>query len=294
MLTGVVPNLLTPMTADGRPDVGAIERLVNFVIDKGVGGIWLLGSAGEDVHISMRDRITVAKTVAAFADGRIPVVAGLGQASWYDIMAFAEAVGDTGIEAFHYLPYDLKMDDATLQNYVVELSEHLPLPLWLYHNTKRGRPITLAMVRELRERPEIAGIKVGGYSLTELTRMLMLEQPGFQVSGAGGGQMYQMLSMGAKLHMTSDANCYPEVFVKMFELFAENRLDEALDHQHRLIELSASFPRNGNGEHAAEEKYILKLRGVIDEHVNLAYRTLTDDEKAKTRACLKEFGFEWA
>jgi len=293
MLKGIIPNLLTPMTVEGRPDIQGIERLVNFVIDKGVGGIWLLGSAGEDIHISLDDRVTVTKTVATAAGGRVPIVAGLGQSSWYDLVTYADAVKDTDISAFHYLPYDLKMDDETLQNYVIKLSKNLPFPLWLYHNTKRGRPITLAMVRSLRDLPDIAGIKVGGYSLTELTRFLMQEQPGFQVSGAGGGQIFPMLSMGAKLHMTSDANCYPEEFVKMFELFSKNKLDEALQLQHRLIALSSSIPRNGNGEHSAEEKYILKLRGVIEEHVNPAYCMLSENEKNKVQSSLKKYGFEW-
>lgn len=291
--TGIVPNMVTPMRDDGHPDPEGIQKLVDFLIGKKVGGIWVLGSAGEDVHISQDDRVTVANETAKAADNRVPILVGLGTAPFFDILRFVERTDHDRISAYHFLPYDLKIGDAGLIRYVTKLADRLPVPLWLYHNPKRGRPITLGVAEALRDHPNVAGIKVGGYSLTELTSMMMLRQNGFEVSGAGSGQLFQLLSLGARLHMTSDANCWPEVFIELKRLFDAGERDAALALQYRIILLNRSLPRNDNGEYAAEEKFILSLRGICGEAVNPAYRRLSEDEKDRVRKALREFGFEW-
>ena len=293
-LKGVVPNLVTPMTSSAQVDTEATARLVDFVIGAGVGGIWALGSAGEDVHISHRDRLEFANSVIRAVDGRIPLMIGLGTAAYHDILSFVDACEIQPNVSFHFLPYDLKINDAGLTDYILTLADRLPCPLWLYHNTKRGRPVTLTVVKSVKEHPNVCGIKVGGYNLTELTAMSMLHSPNFQVSGAGSGQMFQILSLGLDAHMTSDASCYPEVFVELYELLKAGERQAALQLQHKIINLSTSIPRNGNGEYAAEEKYILKKRGIINDHVNMAYRKPTLEEKATIDASLQDFGFTWA
>ena len=291
---GLIPNMVTPMDEHGRPDVDSIHRLVNFLIEAGAGGIWVLGSAGEDIHIAKQDRVTVAIESINASEGRIPLIIGVGSATFYEILNFTEAISVGTFRGIHYLPYDGKMGENQLIKYLLKLADKLPCPLWLYHNPKRGRSITTNIADETKDHPNIHGIKVGGYSLTELTEMFMLRSHGFEVMGAGGGQLYQLLCLGAKAHTTSDGCCYPEPFLSIFEAFHRGELDKAMRLQFKLIELSRRLPRTENGEYAAEEKYILSKRDICREFVNPAYRTLTQKEKERADQALKDFGFEWA
>lgn len=293
-LKGLIPNTVTPMNEQGRPDATGIRNLTEFLINSGVGGLWVLGSAGEDVHVGLNDRIQVVKETVRAAAGRVPVIAGIGPSCLTDALWYAEALGQDQPDAYHSLPYDLKMDDATLVRHMTRLAEGLPRPLWLYHNPKRGKAISIPVARELREHPKIAGLKMGGYNLSELWSVMGLARDDFQVSGAGGGQMFPLLAMGATIHMTSDANCYPEIFLELWRLFDSGDLDAARAMQRRINALSAAIPRTGNGEYAAEEKYILARRGVIQPHVNPSYRTLNSMEQSVLDKVLKDFGFSWA
>jgi dihydrodipicolinate synthase/N-acetylneuraminate lyase len=293
-IQGIVPVMVVPMNCIGEPDVEGIHRLVDFLVDSGVGGLWVLGSASEDINMSLKQRLLVARETVCAVRGRIPVVVGTGLTSIGDNLDYAEQLSDLDIHGMHVLPYDLKMGDARLIHLIHTLADRFPSPLWLYHNPKRGRPITDNVIREVKSHPNVGGIKIGGYNLSELTQTLMHRCSDFDVVGAGGGQLFAMLSLGAEAHTTSEASVYPERFIDIYKSFKEGRLDEARQKQFDIIRLSKSFPRTENGEYCAEEKYMLSLRGICGEAVNPLYRTLTEEEKARFRAILTEAGFDWA
>ena len=46
-LHGIVPPMCTPLTLQGEVDIDSTARLVNFLIDGGVHGVFVLGSTGE-------------------------------------------------------------------------------------------------------------------------------------------------------------------------------------------------------------------------------------------------------
>ncbi|MCR4871126.1 MAG: dihydrodipicolinate synthase family protein, partial [Atopobiaceae bacterium] len=46
---GVIPPVVTPDTPDHELDVPSFERLINYMIDGGVDGLFFLGSSGEVV-----------------------------------------------------------------------------------------------------------------------------------------------------------------------------------------------------------------------------------------------------
>ena len=76
-LRGVVPPLLTPLTADGEVDLPSLERLVTRLLDGGVDGIFALGSSGEVAFFDDRTRAVVLEAVTGMVAGQVPVLAGV-------------------------------------------------------------------------------------------------------------------------------------------------------------------------------------------------------------------------
>lgn len=286
MLNGLVPVMVSPMLHDGTPDPEGIHRLVHFLVNRRCGGLWVLGSASEDLNMSFEEKVTVARETAAAAAGRIPLLIGTGLASYRDNLAFFDRIADLAIDGLHLLPLDVKLGDARLVDLVLALAERAPHPIWLYHNPKRGKPISQPVIKAVKEHANIAGIKVGGYSLVEMMRALDLQDDGFQVIGAGGAQMFAMLCLGATAHTTSEGSCLPEMFTDLYDAFAEGDVASARRMQFAIMRFSQSLPRTENGEYAAEEKYVLMLRGICNEYVNPAYRLLGDEEKKKIDSAL--------
>jgi dihydrodipicolinate synthase/N-acetylneuraminate lyase len=293
-LKGVVPVLLAPLMEDRRPDFEGTQRLVDMLVNSGVGGFWALGSASEDINLSLSSKIAVARAASIANNKRVPLIMGVGLTSMDDIFSYYDEVSDFDLDGIHLLPYDTKMGEDRMIHFFTTMAEKSPFPLWLYHNPKRGRVITDKVISEVKGHPNISGIKVGGYNLSELTSAIMHRSDSFDVIGAGSGQLFTMLSLGAQAHTTSDASAIPEPFVELYKLYCSGEIEQARELQFKIINLTRQFPRTDNGEHAAEEKYILKLRDICDEYLNPLYRTLSANEKDKLQDILKEYGFPWA
>lgn len=294
IINGIAPVLVTPMDAKGEPDPAGTKALVDLLVGAGVGGLWVLGSASEDVNMTRAQRLASARHVVAANAGRVPLLVGTGQTTMDQVLEFALELEGQDLQGIHVLFLDGKQHDSRMIANLSRLADRCPFPVWLYHNPKRGKPVSLSVIREIKHHPNVAGMKVGGYSLSDMINALMEADEGFEVLGAGGGQFFTMLCNGANGHTGSDACCWPEEFVRAYRLFKEGKLAEAREVQFGLIRLSKSLPRTDNGEYAAEEKYILSLRGICGEGVNPSYRTLSHDEKAGVRAALRAYGFDWA
>ena len=293
-LQGVVPVLLSPLNENREPDPEGIYRLVDFLVKAGVGGFWALGSASEDINLSLAHRLTIARESAIANRGRVPLILGTGLTAIDDILNYFDAVADLDLAGLHLLPFDVKMGESRLIHQITTLAERAPVPLWLYHNPKRGRLINDQVVAEVKRHPRVAGIKMGGYNLSELTTAMMHRDDDFDVIGAGGGQLYTMLCLGAEAHTTSEASVIPEPFLEIFRLFQQGDREGARKRQFDHIRFSKKIPRTDNGEYAAEEKYILALRGICTDQVNPLYRRLAPEQQMVLRELLREHGFEWA
>ena len=76
-LTGVVPPLLTPLTAEGEVDVPSLERLIGRLLDGGVDALFALGSSGEVAFWDDARRETILEAVTGAVAGQVPVIAGV-------------------------------------------------------------------------------------------------------------------------------------------------------------------------------------------------------------------------
>ena len=59
-LKGVIPVVQTPLNADGSIDHAGQARLIDFLVDAGVGGFWTLGTNSEDMNLTFAKRLEVS------------------------------------------------------------------------------------------------------------------------------------------------------------------------------------------------------------------------------------------
>ncbi|MDR3577181.1 MAG: dihydrodipicolinate synthase family protein [Anaerolineaceae bacterium] len=73
-VSGIVAATITPFTQAGKIDFGTLDNLTDFLVDKGVQGLFPCGSTGEGVLMNIEERKAVAQSTLKRVAGRIPVI----------------------------------------------------------------------------------------------------------------------------------------------------------------------------------------------------------------------------
>ena len=291
-IKGIVPVLLTPLLEDGSVDVKGLTRLVEFLLSKRIGGLFVLGTGGEDHNLTFEKRLEVAKIVAEVNKGRVPTIVGAGFYAVEDIMGFIKETSDLEIDSYHVMPYHPILSLNRLEWFYNYIADNSPKPIWLYSSIKWSRVLPPEFVERLKEHSNIVGIKTSTRNNEELSRFVKLKDDSFQIMTAVEKQTYACFTQGVLSHTTSLASCMPEILIKIYELIQEGKYEEDLKTQQLLNNFySELLPDAGkdNGFNIAEEKYILSLRGVCNEYTTSYYRSLTSNEKENIKALLSKY-----
>ena len=113
---GIVPAMATPLKDEGqRVNFQLLDLLCDFLIDKGVTGLFVLGSTGEGVLFSMEERKQIAERVLKHVHGRVPVIVNCGHITTQGAIELAQHAASVGADAasvvFPYY-YPLSAEDA--------------------------------------------------------------------------------------------------------------------------------------------------------------------------------------
>jgi dihydrodipicolinate synthase/N-acetylneuraminate lyase len=75
---GVIVPIITPFSPDGELNTAAVKPLVDYLIDRGVQGLFPAGTTGEGALLTFTERQQLAEAVVDAADGRVPVIIHAG------------------------------------------------------------------------------------------------------------------------------------------------------------------------------------------------------------------------
>ena len=75
---GLIPALVTPLTANYKLNEQALRKLIDHVIDAGVHGIFVSGTAGEFYGFGQEEKKELFQIAVDQTDHRVPVYAGAG------------------------------------------------------------------------------------------------------------------------------------------------------------------------------------------------------------------------
>jgi dihydrodipicolinate synthase/N-acetylneuraminate lyase len=83
MLTGSIVAIVSPMTEEGRLDLAAFRRLIDWHIEEGTDGVVVVGTTGESPTVDVEEHSQLIRTAVEHAAKRIPIIAGTGGNSGY-------------------------------------------------------------------------------------------------------------------------------------------------------------------------------------------------------------------
>ena len=285
VLDGVIVALLTPVTQEGRVDHGALRRLVERLVDRGVTGVSPLGSTGEGYSLGLEQRLAVVDTVAQSVPAGMPVIPGVFAHNHEQAVAEIAAYADRGGTAVLVAPpsyYPLQA--AEQERYFSRLADAAALPLVLYNIPVYTKvQIAPAVAAALAPHPRVAGLKDSGrdlgYAATLLDAVVAAGAAAdFSVLTGTDSMLVSYMLAGARGTICANANVVPEVVLACYEAVRAGKLDDALRLEARLRAVQAAFR---TGSPPAAYKAALAAAGVGEPWLVPPRLPLTEAETAQ-------------
>ena len=285
-LQGIIPVKQTFFNKDGSVDEKTTSDHLKYLSSLDIGGLWVLGTGSEDMNLSFSKRIKIAKIVTKENNGKVPLMLGCSFFCMDDMFKFIDETGDLNFDAYHMMPYHPLLSLKRL-TYIYEKLADFSMskfnkPLWLYSSANWSRKIDYNFILNLSKKKGICGIKFSTSNSPDQVKALQLNSKNFQVITAVMKQTLPNLISGTKAFTSSVGGVIPEAIIKLYNSYLNKNYKKALFYQREINNLLDSFPKNLKKDNflgAAEEKYILKLRGLGNGKVSSYYREPTVAEK---------------
>lgn len=210
-LEGALTALITPFR-DGSVDHDAYADLVDRQIEGGIDGLVPCGTTGEAATLSKDEKLSVIRTCADAADGRVPVVAGTGTNDTRETVKLTQSVSEiSGVDAALVVaPYYNKPDQEGMYRHFVEVADEGGLPVMLYNVPSRtGVSLTAETVERLAEHDQIVAIKEASADMRLATRIAADAGDDIQMLSGDDFTTYPLIAVGGTGCVSVVSNLVP-------------------------------------------------------------------------------------
>jgi len=225
-------------------DLESTARHAVRLAKAGMTSITCQGSNGEAVHLSREERsqITGAARKALDAAGftHIPIVVGCAAQSTRETVQFCRDAYANGGDYALVLPpsyYKASYSRADLLQYFTDVATESPIPIVIYNypGAVAGVDLDSDAIVQLAKHPKIVGCKLTCGNTGKLNRIAhsvnaatpFSEASGWMCMGGSADFTLQTLIAGGSGIITGLGNVVPKICVKVYDLFAQGKVDEA-------------------------------------------------------------------
>lgn len=274
---GIFPALLTPFDEKGNVNTDVLSELVKCHIAKGVNGFYVGGSTAEAFLLSEEERMIVYKTVAKANKGKVTLIAHIGCISTEQAIKFGKYAKELGYDAISAIaPFYYKFNFEQIKKYYYDIVNAVDMPMIIYNFPNfSGVNLTVDQVAQFFCDDRFIGIK---HTSNDYFAMEQFKSrfPDKLVYNGFDEMLLSGLAMGADGGIGSTYNFMPEKYIKILELFGENKIDEAREIQHECNRIITALCRVGVME---GEKEVLCQMGFDFGTARAPFSVLTDEQK---------------
>jgi 4-hydroxy-tetrahydrodipicolinate synthase len=288
-IRGSICALVTPFSSDGALDMAAFGRLLDFQIAGGTQAVVVAGSTGEAHMLEHDEYDRLLAFAVEHVAGRIPVIAGTGEAGTAKTVAATKRARELGADAALVVaPYYVRPTQEGLRRHFTEVAEHGGLPVLLYNVPSRtGCDIAPETTAVLRDHPAIVGIKEARGDAERIQRTAELVRPDFVYLSGDDASAAEAMLAGAAGTVSVVVNLVPRAFRALCDAAAAgNRaaaarcnaaldpLVQALNCAPNPIAVKAGLPDLGLGTASPRLPLVELEQGPAREQLRKALATL--------------------
>jgi 4-hydroxy-tetrahydrodipicolinate synthase len=235
-MKGIITAILTPFKEDQTIDEVGARKQVNRLIDKGISGLFILGTNGEFFSLSMDEKVQFARIVVDEVKGRIPVCAGTGAISTAEVIELTGRMEEAGVDSVSVItPYLMTLSQQELVNHYKKVANATSLPILIYHMPGRtNNRLSPETVAELSKVENIVGIKDSTGNFDQILQFIKATGDDFAVYSGADPLILWTLMAGGQGAIAATSNMYPKLVVSIYEHWKNGNIEEAREAQEKL------------------------------------------------------------
>lgn len=264
--TGVA--LVTPFNEDYSVDYQSLKKLVEYDLAEGSDFLVVLGTTSEAPTLDNEEKAKVIETVLSVANGRCPILLGLGGNNTRALVADIKTRSFKGIDGIlSVVPYYNKPNQTGMRAHFETIADNSPVPVVLYNVPGRvGVNMLATTTLGLAKHPNIIAVKEASGNIQQISEILRDKPAGFDVLSGDDGITQPLVALGAHGVISVAANAYPRLMSDMVRYQMKGETEKALPIHYQIMRMNSLLFADGN---PAGVKALLARMGICKNVLRL-------------------------
>ena len=289
-LSGIITPVVTVFDANEAIDESGFRRIVEYLIEHGVNGIFPCGGQGEGYSLTASEKLRLLDICLETVNGHVPVLMGAGAVTTRVTIEQVAAAKEHGADgAVVITPYYISPSQEELYRHYAAILEAVDFPLYIYNNPWRTHlnilPETVARLRAASG--NMKGIKDSSGDLAMTLAYKRFCGNAFEVFIGRDQLIYAGLLAGLDGAVAATSNAAVDIVVGIFREFAAGNLDAACAYQERLVPLREFFSA---GTFPVVVKEAMMLQGLPAGPCRRPVGPISESKRAELRTILTGMG----
>lgn len=263
---GVIPAFYACYDENGEVSPERVRALTQYHIDKGVQGVYVNGSSGECIYLSVEDRKLILENVMAVAKGKLTVIAHVACNNTKDSVELAKHAESLGVDAIAAIPpIYFRLPAYSIARYWNDMSKAAPNTDFIIYNIPQlsGTTLTRDLYAEMRKNPRVIGVKNSSMPTQDIQMFVADGGDDHIVFNGPDEQFISGRVIGAKAGIGGTYGVMPDLFLKLNELIKESDFETAKELQYAINDVIYKMV-SGRANLYAVIKEILRLNEKLD------------------------------
>lgn len=242
-MKGIIPPVVTLLDEQGNIDFEKNKKMLDFLIEKGVHGLLLLGSSGEFPHFSLNEKKAYLDEMVPYINNRVPVLVGTGGTVMDETIELSNHAIQLGVQGILVVNmYYWTLSGEQLYEYFSTVAQAVETDVYLYNIPQlTGQEIPITVVKKLAlNHSNIRGIKETVPSMTRIRSMITevaQQAENFHVYSAFDEHLLDAQLLGASGSINGSSVFLPEISVALYDAILQKDFDKTKEYHLQISKL---------------------------------------------------------
>lgn len=222
---GIIPALITPVDNTGKVLEKVLRKHLDYLMECGVHGFYLVGSTGEGLVLPIETRESLTEMVISHVRGsNKTVIVHVGAVDTKSAVRLAVHAEKAGADMLASVPpFYYRLDQNSVYNFYQDVTSAVDLPTLIYNIPELTNvTVNYDFAKRLMELKNVTGIKYSSSDLSEMQKIKGLNQGKFQVFFGVDQILLAGLVLGADGGIGGTYNVMAKKFVEIYEAVQNN------------------------------------------------------------------------